>query len=92
MKYDGEIEQKDVFNNLIPFKVESVPPLRETNENKISTTFEWTSAIVGYACDPVTGKCKGKFKPASPFKIKKLETCHYVSDEGRHGEIRLLYQ
>lgn len=92
LKYEGQIEQKDAFNNLISFEVESVPPLREKNENKLSTTFQWASAIVGNACDPVTGKCKGKFKPAPPFKIKKLETCHYVLDEGRHGEIRLLYQ
>ena len=59
---------------------------------ELSKTFEWTSAIVGNACDPVTGLCKPIFKPASPFKIKKMETCHYVMDEGRHGEMSLIYQ
>lgn len=83
LKYEGQIEQKDAFNNLISFKVESVPPLREKNENKLSTTFQWASAIVGNACDPVTGKCKGKFKPAPPFKIKnwKLVIMYWMKED-----------
>jgi hypothetical protein len=91
LKYEGQIQQKDPFNNLITFDL--VPTIEDrTNRSRLGKTFQWTSAIVGTACDPITGECKEKFKPASPFKIKKLETCHYVLDEGRHGEISLKYQ
>jgi len=92
LNFEGEIQQKDVFGNYWTFQVASQPPQDESNQNNLSEIFEWTTAIVGNACDPVTGKCKPKFKAASPFKIQRLQTCHYVSDEGRHGEIDMMYQ
>jgi hypothetical protein len=91
LTFEGEIEQKDPFNNYWTYQV-ATDPIWRGNENEISRTFEWASAIVGTGCDPVTGQCKPKFKPASPFKIKSMRTCHYVLDEGRHAEVALVYQ
>ncbi len=91
LKYEGEIEQKDAFGNYWSYTIDPVVEDR-ANDNELSKTFEWTTAIVGIGCDPVTGSCKPKFKAASPFKIKRMETCHYVMDEGRHGEVNLLYR
>lgn len=91
LKYEAEIEQKDAFGNYWGYPIDPVVVDRNS-DNELSRTFVWATAIVGYGCDPVTGSCKPKFKAASPFKIKRMETCHYVMDEGRHGELSLKYQ
>ena len=62
------------------------------DNNELTEPFEWSSTGVGWGCDPVLGKCSYKFKPASPFKIKALQTCHYVMDAGRHAEVNLVYR
>jgi hypothetical protein len=90
LKWEGEIEQKDVFGNYWTFPLPLIE--MDVNDNELTRTFEWSSAVVGYACDPVSGKCSYKFKPASPFKIKALQTCHYVMDAGRHAEVNLVFR
>jgi hypothetical protein len=82
LNFEGEIKQKDVFGVYHTMVVHPDQPIDRPNDNKITRVFEFGTAVLGI----------GDIELAPSIKIKRLQTCHFISDEGRHAQVSLELQ
>jgi hypothetical protein len=93
---EGEIEVKFPDGSKHIFRIDdqsSIPNYRvRSNNNKAEVIFNWSTAIFGTYCNPVTLQCsKFKIKGAKGDKIKWINACHYVRAGTREAELHIVF-
>lgn len=83
-------ELKDFAGNPITIPYPDIYS-EQVNTRQITRTFDWVSAKIGVAIDPVTGERKPKAGFAKCIKLKTAITTHNISRRGASTSFELIY-